>query len=179
MAYAIDCDAIVKNILHGIPNRWPFLAPHELGYDPNLKNYPYNPKKAKELLAEAGYPEGFEFKFYWPITGRLPMSREVAEAIASYFEAVGIRTKLMGEENGHHHQARHRASRGPQVEYVAFFSAGRSGASDPSYYLDLFFGENGAFSVYYNPEIEKMIVESRKRAWITARGRRSSGKRSG
>ena len=76
MAYAIDCDAIIKNVLCGIPNRWAYLAPYELGYDPNLKPYPYDPKKAKELLAEAGYPKGFDLTLYWPMTGYFPMARE-------------------------------------------------------------------------------------------------------
>ena len=70
MAYAIDCDAIVKNVaLQGIPNRWAFLAPYELGYDADLKPYPYDPKKARQLLAEAGYPKGFDLTLYWLITG--------------------------------------------------------------------------------------------------------------
>ena len=63
MAYAIDCDAIIKNVLYGIPNHWAFLAPYELGYDPDLKPYPYDPKKARELLAEAGYPKGLTLNF--------------------------------------------------------------------------------------------------------------------
>jgi peptide/nickel transport system substrate-binding protein len=91
MAYAIDCNAIVKNVLLGIPNRWPWLAPGEVGYDATVKLYPYDPKKAKELLTEAGYPNGFECKLYWPSSYRVPMQAEVVQAIASYFEAVGKR----------------------------------------------------------------------------------------
>ena len=48
MAYAIDCDGIRKMIASGIPNRWAFLAPGEIGYDPSLKPYPYDPKKARD-----------------------------------------------------------------------------------------------------------------------------------
>ena len=99
MAHAIDADSIIKNVAQGIPNRLAYLAPGELGYDPNLKPYPYDPKKAKKLLAKAGYPNGFEFKLYWPVTGRSQMSREIGEAVASYLEAVGLRPKLTGEEN--------------------------------------------------------------------------------
>src|SRR6185312_10746456 len=50
IAYAIDTQAIVKGLLHGIPVHYPRLLPGETGYDPNLKNYEYNPAKAKQLL---------------------------------------------------------------------------------------------------------------------------------
>jgi peptide/nickel transport system substrate-binding protein len=160
MAYAIDCNAIVKNVLHGLPNRWVFLAPHELGYDPDLKPYPYDPKRARELLAEAGYPKGFDLRLYWVITGEIPMTRETAEALASYFEAVGIRTKLVGEEYAAAY-ARRRASKGPEVEYVAVTGHGRAGSPDATYYIDLFFGADAAFSVYFNPELEKVNAEGR------------------
>jgi peptide/nickel transport system substrate-binding protein len=175
MAYAIDCNSIIKNVLYGIPNHWAFLAPYELGYDPDVKTYPYDPKRARELLAEAGYPKGFEFRFYWPITGRFPMAREGAEAIASYFEAVGIRTRLVGEEWAAYY-SRLRASKGETSEYVSYFSGGRSAAPDPSYYLDLFFGGEGGFSIYFNPELDKITAEAKatmndaKRAEVIKKG---------
>ena len=61
MAYAIDWKAIT-DVLFGIPDHWAYLAPDELGYDKNLKPYPFDPKKARQLLAEAGYPKGFSMK---------------------------------------------------------------------------------------------------------------------
>ncbi len=175
MAYAIDCDAIIKNTLLGIPNRLPFLAPHEIGYDPNLKPYPYDPKKAKELLAEAGYPKGFDFKLYWQITGFPPMMREVIEAVASYWAAVDIRAQLVGEEYASVIKRR-RASKGPEADFVAFTGPGRANAPDPSYYLDLFFGADGAMSVYYNPELDKITaqakatIDNEKRAELIRKG---------
>jgi peptide/nickel transport system substrate-binding protein len=160
MAYAIDCDAINKNVAHGVPNRWAYLAPGELGYDPSLKPYPYDPKRAKELLAEAGYPNGFEFKFYWPITGRHAMSREIAEAVAAYFEAIGLRPKLVGEEYAAFF-ARRRAGKAPDAEYVVCGTSGRAGAPDPTYYLDLFYSTDGGQSVYSNPEFDKIVAQTK------------------
>jgi peptide/nickel transport system substrate-binding protein len=161
MAYAIDCDSIIKNVLYGIPNRWAFLAPHELGYDPDLKPYPYDPKKAKELLAEAGYPKGFDLKLYWVLGGEIPLTRETSEAIASYFEAVGIRTKLVGEEYATAY-ARRRSAKGPDVEYVAVIGHGRAGGPDATYYVDLFFGMEAPLGVYYNPELDKVNAVGRQ-----------------
>lgn len=97
IAMAIDGDAIVKNLFQGIPGRFTRLSPGELGYDPNLKPYPYDPKKAKALLAGAGYPNGFEMPLYY-YTGRIAGQKETAEAVTLYLNAVGIRAKIMGVE---------------------------------------------------------------------------------
>ncbi len=161
MAYAIDRKAIVDSLLNGIPNLGTWLAPEELGYDPSLKDYSYDPKKAKQLLGEAGYPSGFELKLYWPVSGRVPMVREVCEAVASYFEAVGIRTKLIGEETAQF-TARRRAAKKPDAEFVCYFGGSSlAGAPDPTYSLSLYYTKNGALSVYYNPEVEKITAEAR------------------
>ena len=162
MAYAIDCDAIIKSLLNGIPNRWAYLAPYELGYDPGLKPYPYDPSKAKELLAEAGYPNGFEFTLYYRLGYRVPMLRELAEAIAAYFEAVGIRTKIVGEEQAAN-RARERAARQKPGEavFVSWGSGGRAGSVDPCESLFMYFTKDGGFSFYFNPEAEKVIQEAK------------------
>jgi peptide/nickel transport system substrate-binding protein len=159
MAFAIDRKEIVDKIFMGIPNLWAFLAPYELGYDPDLKPYPYDPKRAKELLAEAGYPNGFDLKFYWPITGRWPMAREMAETVASYFNAIGIRTKLIGQEWGVHYSMV-RASKGPKAEFVGIWG-GASGAVDPTFFLDMFFSSDGGMSVHYNPEFDKIVAKAK------------------
>ena len=93
MAYAIDWKTINEKVLFGVPEHWAYLTPDELGYDPTLKSYPYDPEKAKQLLAQAGYPKGFSFKLNWEITSFHPLPREVSEAIASYLEAVGIKNQ--------------------------------------------------------------------------------------
>jgi peptide/nickel transport system substrate-binding protein len=160
MAYALDCDSILKNVLFGIPNRWPWLAPDELGYDATVQTYPYDPKRAKQLLAEAGYPNGFEFNFYWQIGGRVPMSSEVVQAVASYFEAVGIRTKLVGQEQDTFNTTR-RAGKKPASDFVGYIGAGIAGSADPIYSADNSYTCEGSSSVYCNKELDKIITEGR------------------
>ena len=124
------------------PIRLAALAPHELGYDPAIKPYPYDPKKAKALLAEAGYPNGFDVNFYWQTGGRNPMTKEIVEAIASYWEAVGIRTKLIGEDTAASLARRNNALK-PDAEYVAFYTAGVAGGVDPTQPLNGYFNSEG------------------------------------
>jgi peptide/nickel transport system substrate-binding protein len=60
--YALDKDAIVKNIYKGYtkPEQGQVLQPETFGFDPSLKPYPYDPAMAKKLLADAGYANGFK-----------------------------------------------------------------------------------------------------------------------
>jgi len=98
MAYSIDRDAIIQKLLDGMGEPIGLLFPDSFGYDPELKPWPYDPNKAKQLLAQAGYPNGFDTTFYGLLGERIPMSKEVGEAVAQYMTAVGIRTKVVNEE---------------------------------------------------------------------------------
>ncbi|WP_163269429.1 ABC transporter substrate-binding protein [Chelativorans alearense] len=159
LAHAVDTDAIINGVLFGVPQRLAFLAPYEVGYDPDLKPYPYDLAKAKALLAEAGYPDGFEMELNYAITGRVQMNPQVAEAVAAYFEAVGVRTKLVGEE-WEAYRSKYNAAKEPGSSYVALFTHGRAGSPDPTYNLGLFFRTGGPISIYNNPELDAINAEA-------------------
>jgi peptide/nickel transport system substrate-binding protein len=63
--------------------------PIQFGCSPNVVKYEYNPKKARELLAEAGYVNGFEVELIASL-----LSRQQMEAIVNNLAAVGVRAKL-------------------------------------------------------------------------------------
>ncbi len=85
--HAIDRKTIVAALLKGQSKvvSTPCF-PSQFGCVQDVTVYDYDPEKAKALLAEAGYPDGFETEFY------AYRNREYAEAIASYLNAVGIKT---------------------------------------------------------------------------------------
>ena len=60
---------------------------------PALKPYPYDPAKAKKLLAEAGYASGLKLVFNTP-SGRYILDKEISEAISGMFNAVGVQTDM-------------------------------------------------------------------------------------
>lgn len=62
--YAIDVKTIIDTVLGGHASRVATLIPKQnFGYDASVAPYEYNPDKAKQLLAQAGYPQGFSIQF--------------------------------------------------------------------------------------------------------------------
>jgi len=103
--YAIDKNLIIEKLLVGSAvERATILTNYHFGFDPNVKPYPFDPAKAKKLLAEAGYPDGFNLDFVTP-TGRYPMDKEVSEAICGMLNKVGIKTDLRVMEFGNYVKA--------------------------------------------------------------------------
>ena len=90
MNYAVDRQAIVDGIFGGNARLSSgFVTPWNLGFDEALAPYPYDPEKARALLAEAGYPEGFSIGMACPI-GAYTSFEDVCQAIANYLGEVGI-----------------------------------------------------------------------------------------
>jgi peptide/nickel transport system substrate-binding protein len=89
--YAVDKDGIVQSLLGGFgqPLAGP-LSPLVLGYNPDVKPYPYDPEKAKSLLAAAGMPGGFSTEM--DATSSTPS--QLPEAIAAQLGDVGIQVKI-------------------------------------------------------------------------------------
>jgi peptide/nickel transport system substrate-binding protein len=90
MYHAIDLDSIIEYTLQSFAeSRSQWQAPSVRGWDPTIERLPYDPERAKELLAEAGYPDGFDFVLD---TYNVPQLVTTAEAIAAMWTEVGIRT---------------------------------------------------------------------------------------
>jgi peptide/nickel transport system substrate-binding protein len=92
--YAIDVDSIVKNLYAGYGK--PFsggVADTDFGYNPDLKPYPYDPAKAKKLLADAGYANGIDVTMYAG-SGTMVNDKQLLEAIADMWSKAGIRAKV-------------------------------------------------------------------------------------
>jgi peptide/nickel transport system substrate-binding protein len=94
--FAVDKQAIMQRVLGGLGTTlgsWLAYPNDAWNTDTLKKSYPYDAAKARQLLAEAGYPNGFDVTMNltaWPGRGYLP---DVGEAVATYWEKIGIRVK--------------------------------------------------------------------------------------
>jgi peptide/nickel transport system substrate-binding protein len=97
--YAVNRQAIVQALQRGYGTliSQPIPQPTYLGYDPSIEPYPYDPAKAKELLAEAGYPNGFTIELL--ATARY-LTAEESQAVVADLAAVGVTVKLVEVEYG-------------------------------------------------------------------------------
>jgi peptide/nickel transport system substrate-binding protein len=94
MNYAVDRGAIVAGLLHGLTEATGQpAAPSAVGYVPDIKPYPYDPAKAKALLAEAGYPNGFSV-IMEQAGGQLANDAAVAQQIAADLAQVGVKMEI-------------------------------------------------------------------------------------
>jgi len=99
MNYAVDVDAIIGALFDGFGEPAAgYVASSELGYGA-VEPFGYDPEKARELLVEAGYPDGFSMDMACP-AGAYSHFEEVCEAVGGYLGEVGINVTLEIMESG-------------------------------------------------------------------------------
>lgn len=153
LQYALDTNAIIKSVFHGVgkPLVTYLSSYYPYGIDPELKPLPYDPKKARELLAKAGYPNGFDFTL---VSGS-DQPKELAEAIAAYWGQVGVRTKINRMDYTAWIRAHNVHKSGP-----ATISQFANAIFDP---IHVFYGsaaKDGTWSDYYNPQVEALLEKA-------------------
>ena len=92
--YAVDKEALAEGLYEGFAQvaQGQLLSPSFFGFNKNVAPYPYDPKKAKSLLKEAG-AAGATVEIIGT-AGRWLKDREVVEAVAAYWDQVGVKSKV-------------------------------------------------------------------------------------
>jgi peptide/nickel transport system substrate-binding protein len=160
--YAVDKEAIDKALYGGLAK--PMVSPlpeAQWGFDNTMTGYPYDPAKAKQLLAEAGVPPGFKVELlaYSSPRGYNPAGADLAVALQGYFQKVGIEADVRKLDIGAF-LAQVRSGK-----YQGMFLAGFSGDNgDPDNFMSSLFNSNqmpvGDTSHYKNVEVEKLMDEA-------------------
>ncbi|QDS34275.1 glutathione ABC transporter substrate-binding protein [Brevibacillus brevis] len=159
IAHAIDKKTIIEGVYNSVGTpAHSSITPAMVGYSPNVKDIPYDVEKAKQLLAEAGYPNGFKAKI---ALNDNKARISVAEVLQQQLKPIGIDLQLDVMEFGAYIEA---ASKG---ETDLFMSGWGNATGDPDYnqanlYHSKAHGAPGNHSFYNNPEVDKLIDEGRR-----------------
>jgi peptide/nickel transport system substrate-binding protein len=150
--YAVDKQALIALFEGGAEALFgQYLTPAVLGFNPDVDPFVYDPDRARELLAEAGYPDGFSMTLKYTV-GRYPLDREMGEIVSAYLEDVGIQVEQVPldivEFNRQHSEE---PSMGPAWQWGLLTPA------DPHNTLGLF--RPGTFFARYpdNPRVQELL----------------------
>lgn len=164
--YAVDKQAIIDAIFNGhagavAPGGFGALA---FGYHDDIEGYPYDPQRARELLAEAGYPNGLNLEFRCS-SDRYASDREVCQAIQAYLAAVGVNTEVQFTEWAVYSQLRAERS----MTGLYFLGYGNS-LFDADFPLRLCcWGGGRAETLFTTPELDALIEEAARTVDVQAR----------
>lgn len=164
--YAVDKEALVQNVLLGLGKVMDSPLPDYVIGHIKLGPYPYDPERAKQLLAEAGYPNGFSVKIYTPV-GRYLFDKELAQAIAQYLRDVGIDAEVVpiADWPTYVHMVLQPAN---ESKLELFLLGWAPTVPDPHFYLFPRFHSsqwtpNGFNNFFYNnSEVDKLLEEGVK-----------------
>jgi peptide/nickel transport system substrate-binding protein len=93
--YGLDVDEVVEQVKLGAATRLNgYLTPHHFGYNPKTSPYPYDPERAKALLAEAGYRDGLKLAIDLPTT--MPdEAPQLGEMMKEHYDRLGVDVELV------------------------------------------------------------------------------------
>jgi peptide/nickel transport system substrate-binding protein len=135
-----------------------------------VTKYPYDPARAKKLLAEAGYPNGFPAVFWIPESGSgMQSPKTMAQAIQADLAAVGVQASIQTFERGAYLN-KYGKGFGQEADMGAMSFMLDPG--DPAPMLSLVIDGKGGFrgGAYANPEVDKLLAEASRIVDLKKRG---------
>jgi oligopeptide transport system substrate-binding protein len=168
LVYAIDREGVIRDIFQGryIPARG-ILPPGTLGYNPKLPGYPHDPARARELLAQSGFPEGRGLPplvIYSSVrsAGILREHEEIKRALA----AVGVQAEFHYLPDWTLFSRALAEGRAP-----AFLYAWNADVPDPDNFLFRLFHSRSPRNLtgYANPVVDDLLAQARREADVQRR----------
>ena len=153
---------VFDNTASPATNPWP---PITWGYDKSIEAYPYDPAKAKQLLADAGYANGFSTTIWVRPNGSVlnPNPRVGAELLQADFAKIGVKADIKVIEWGE------LIKEAKQGQHDTLFMGWAGDNGDPDNYLSPLFSCNAVqsginFARFCDPQLDKLIAEGKATA---------------
>jgi peptide/nickel transport system substrate-binding protein len=163
LSYAIDKKAIIKAFYGGqaIPAKNP-MPPSIEGYNDSIQDYPYDLTKAKQLLTQAGYPNGFSMDLWAMPVARpyMPEGMKVAEVIQESLSKIGVKAKIQSVDWATYLD---KAAKGDFDAYMLGWT-GDNGDADNFLYALLdkdSIGSNN-YSRYSNDQVHNLLIKAQQ-----------------
>lgn len=153
--YALNREAMVSVLAfgQGTVAPYPYWSEGVIGYDDTLPRYDFDPERAQELLAEAGFESGVDITL---TVIQRPLEQQMGEMIKQMWDTVGIRTTLEVLER----TAWISKLKDTKVYDAAFWSA--TFPIDPDQNGQLILTDaNSNWGSYSNPEVDRLMAEAR------------------
>lgn len=162
MNLAIDRNAFLGTVVSplAVPASQ-FMLPNVNGYDPSLKPWPYDPKKAKSLVDEAraaGVPVDKEITVYGSEFMQANLS-ELLETMAQSWQEIGLKVKIALVDKIQHSAIRRKpypADRGPTMVHELHDNV----AGDAFYTMIVYYTSGGGLTNIFNPDLDKLLQEA-------------------
>lgn len=149
---AVDVDSIIKNILLGYGTRIASVAhPAQYGFDASIAPYSYDPNAAKQLLAQAGYPDGLDLRMISQ-TANIVGQADAAQAVQQDLAKIGVKVTLQTMTDP---TAVGQVVRGGQAGPMVQFGNAASGVFDVAAGWSSF-TTSSAFSYFHNAQFDQM-----------------------
>jgi peptide/nickel transport system substrate-binding protein len=163
--HAVDKKEIVASVYGGlaIEAQGP-LPPTVFAALPEPESYPHNPELAKSLLAEAGYPEGFETTLWTMANPRpyMPEPLRVAQSIQTQLAQVGVRAKIVSYDWGDYLDRIHRG------HHDLALLGWQADSGDPDNFLYVHFDKTSAeppagnIAFYRGERVHELLLDGRR-----------------
>lgn len=154
---AVDKQAIVDRIVRlGNPVATSFVPIDSIPGYPEVRGLPYDPDRARELLAEAGYPDGEGFPVVVILFNTESQHRDIAQAVVGMWERhLGVRGRIDGKE------IKTFAEDKRATNFIICRAGWYGDYGDPTTFLDMFESENGNNdSAFRDPAYDAMLLEA-------------------
>ena len=160
---AVDRQKLLDQLLGGQGSilQGQMLTSNTFGFDPSLKAHPFDPARARQLLAEAGYPKGFATSLTTR-SGKYLSDVDIANVCAAMFAEVGVQTEVRIVEEGVFSKMVRAHDMGP-MHMVGWYSLGDAD------FASVWFTEASGRAFWKDDEYERLFVAARSTVDTAAR----------